>query len=250
MGHGFRNKIWGFIFKADSAVTLWDYVSKLWPFFSWVPVMVGGWIEGVSWTIVGVAAFATTAIAIVLRDRKKFLAIPAQEVGHDSSNRLGSASAADLGRIVRESLDSFGLASKLVTDPKMDFAIEFTMGDRIYRIFRMPQQNRYLQVMYVHKFPQGYMDRIMTITPEGHRQISLLMGVELSKAKVGYKFDLYNGFEIMKRIPITKELSEPDIIQVIDEVGFTASAALMVLEFSINDARLQATPDRESEKKV
>jgi hypothetical protein len=129
---------------------------------------------------------------------------------------------------IREWLDAFSLATRVLNEPAHHFAYEVTAHTGIpLVVLRTKEHPRYITLISKMSLGPEHADLLNQLSKSDQKLFRHELILEAAKAKIGYQSDTaFENVIIEKRLPITSDLSEANLIDAISEVHFSALVIL------------------------
>ena len=128
----------------------------------------------------------------------------------------------NIGSKIRNWLDIFSLTVKAAKDPESEFFyIVTTDGGKVVSISRSLKSpySDYLLVKALWTPDGDDKQKIDSLSPDEQIALRLAVQLELSRAVIGYKLEgVDNKLTIFKRVPISHDLTETDILNAVWDV--------------------------------
>src|SRR6266545_3857299 len=137
---------------------------------------------------------------------------------------------------IREWLDAFSLGTRVLNEPAHHFAFEVMAHTGIpLAVLRTREHPRYITLLSKiglgpeHK---GLFDRL---SPPDQKRFRIELMLDAAKAKIGYQADpTFENFSIEKRLPITSDLSEANLMDAVGEIHFSALVLLNAIALRLH----------------
>jgi len=149
---------------------------------------------------------------------------------------------------IRQWLDAFGLGTKKLSEPSCFFAYEVTLQTGIpIVVLRTRQHPHYITLASKIGFGPEHKAEYDKLSELGKQQFMRRLRLEAVKVKTAYSFDAnVDTLMIERRLPITNNFSEADLIDGLSEINFSAIIVLdtMVSELELDAKQPSSTPDK------
>src|SRR6266478_675603 len=129
---------------------------------------------------------------------------------------------------IREWLDAFSLGTRVLNEPAHHFAFEVMAASGIpLVVLRTRDHPRYITLLSKIGFGSEHKDLFDRLSETQKKRFRIELNLEASKAKIGYQADsTFENLAIEKRLPITSDLSEANLMDAIGEIHFSALVLL------------------------
>ena len=125
---------------------------------------------------------------------------------------------------IREWLDAFSLGTRVLNEPAHHFAYEVMAHTGIpLVVLRTRDHPRYITLLSKIGLGPEHTDLLNKLSKSDRKRFSAELILEAAKAKIGYQSDsTFENVAIEKRLPITSDLSEANLMDAISEIHFSA----------------------------
>jgi hypothetical protein len=205
--------------------------------------------------IIGALSLVVALIAILpmMTTKRKWLAAISLIVGmafiihgfYQTANR-DQVTTENVESHVREWLDTAELGPHKVPDSNFffKFKTEAIKGNPPIYIGRTKEGDRYLTIFSKIGFSDEDKTSFGSLSKSEQGQFYEKLRVEIARSKIGYIIEgLPFAITVLKRVPITKDLTEATFLDRIDEVGFAAVLVNDTIELEL--AELKRTPKKD-----
>lgn len=129
---------------------------------------------------------------------------------------------------IREWLDAFSLGTRVLTEPAHHFAYEVMAHTGIpLAVLRTREHPRYITLLSKIGLGPEHKGLFDKLSPPDQKRFRIELMLDAAKAKIGYQADpTFENFSIEKRLPITSDLSEANLMDAIGEIHFSALVLL------------------------
>ncbi len=149
---------------------------------------------------------------------------------------------------IRQWLDAFGLGTRRLHEPNLFFAYEVTLQTGIpIAIIRTRQHSHYVTLVSKIGFGPEHKATFDKLPELEKKQFIRRLRLEAAKAKTAYSFDAsFETLIIEKRLPITDNFSEADLLDGLGEINFSAIIVLdtVASELEVGIKQPSSTPDK------
>jgi hypothetical protein len=125
---------------------------------------------------------------------------------------------------IREWLDAFSLGTRVLSEPAHHFAFEVRAHTGIpLVVLRTREHPRYITLISRIGLGSEHRDLLNKLSKSDRARFGHELVLEAAKSKIGYQADsTFEDVTIQKRLPITSDLSEANLIDGISEIHFSA----------------------------
>lgn len=179
------------------------------------------WFKPATWGLIGAGLAAVIVVAFVALTR-----MPKPLPGITPDNVEAS---------LRTWLDNFELSSKKIDDPQSIFALVITLDNGTHLVASRPKTlDRYLLFSSSVSFGQEDNALLARMPKEESDQLKLRISAELVKARVEYSMDALNTITILRRIPITENVTEDTVMHTVDAINFDKLLVLQTIYLTLH----------------
>lgn len=148
---------------------------------------------------------------------------------------------------IRQWLDSFSLGTRKISNPTTYFAFEVRGQTEVpIAVLRTKEHPHYITFVFKIHLGSEHKPLFDKLSPPEKDQFVRRLRLEAAKARIAYSFDRDAGnLQIEKRLPITNNFTEADLIDGISEVNFSA---IIVAETMVSLLEQGVKPDSTPDK--
>ncbi|PYK51878.1 MAG: hypothetical protein DME20_00540 [Verrucomicrobia bacterium] len=136
---------------------------------------------------------------------------------------------------IREWLDAFSLGTRKLTEPAHHFAYEVMAHTGIpLVVLRTREHPRYITLFSKIGLGPKHMDLLNKLSQSDRARFKGELILQAAKAKIGYQADsTFENVTIEKRLPITSDLSEANLMDGISEIHFSALVIINTIALTL-----------------
>jgi hypothetical protein len=137
---------------------------------------------------------------------------------------------------IREWLDAFSLGTRVLNEPAHHFAYEVMAHTGIpLVVVRTREHPRYITLLSKIGLGTEDKDSFDRLSEPEKKRFRIELNLEASKAKIGYQADsTFENLAIEKRLPITSDLSEANLMDAIGEIHFSTLVLINAMALRLN----------------
>ncbi len=138
---------------------------------------------------------------------------------------------------IREWLDAFSLGTRVLTEPAHHFAFEVMAHTGIpLAVLRTRDHPRYITLLSKIGLGPEHTDLLNKLSKSDRKRFSAELILEAAKAKIGYQADsTFENIAIEKRLPITSNLSEANLMDAISEIHFSTLVVINTMALKLRN---------------